>query len=1023
MESVKKFVINLKLLFMIILVFSVILVSSSINASSYSIKDYRIDAKIMANGNMHVEEYLKYYFSEDMNGVYRDILYKYTFNGQKDNIEATSSRYQAEDIVNLKVYTSNKSFNTLEESTLALGYTPYNGNDGVYTAIDNLNDGYVKNIKVFSPVDAGKYKYVKYEYDIENVAVKYNNAGEIYWNFLGDDWDVVINNLNINITFENQTASPENIKVYPHSYTKELTSRVDNNNIYIQAKNVDSNIAVDARVVFPVDVLSYADKTIAEDYDYSLLNKVEEEMSKGRERYFLSNNLSLIILLCGIVGLVTIIIESNKIINKGKKKGKKIEICSDILEKYSLGEYSCILNTYGGYGNTNLLLATILDLSDRKYIVMEPEKKLEVSKFDKIEYNYNMKLNSDKDYSTLNEFEINIINYLFNGKLGNVTNLTNFKYTSFELNDRLKELSKNSSEIMKYVTYCKDKNVEASKKIYNDVPKNLIKFVAIYVIAFIIVLVINLFVISPVLSDMSVGILSVCIFIGIFAAVFISSARSLKEEYLDDYNKLVGLKKYLTEYSTLKERYPIEIALWNKYLVFAALFGIADKVGKEFKEELIAQGYDEEGIYLNYPYVGISIYSPQINQSFATSTGSSSSGGYSGSGSGGGGGRRRRWRSLLKIKYISLKNVKYIIMEVFNMSKIKVAQYGCGKMSVYTMRYVYEKGAEIVAAFDIDESKFGKDISTLMGGEEKGVKISNVKDAEAILTETKPDICIITTMSLFKDVYDAFEICAKLGINAISTCEEAFFPMNSNPTLTKKLDELAKETGCTLTGAGYQDVYWGNLIATIAGSTHKITKIKGSSSYNVEDYGIALAKAHGSGLTLEEFDKEVASVDKVTDEERKRVIESGEYLPSYMWNVNGWLAAKLGLHITHQTQVTIPTTHEKDLNSSTLGMVVKAGDATGMSAVVTSQTEEGIVIESECIGKVYAEDEFDKNEWTVYGEPDTTVVINKPATVELTCATIVNRIPDVINARPGFVPTEEMPVLEYRTKSLDSYLK
>ncbi len=356
------------------------------------------------------------------------------------------------------------------------------------------------------------------------------------------------------------------------------------------------------------------------------------------------------------------------------------------------------------------------------------------------------------------------------------------------------------------------------------------------------------------------------------------------------------------------------------------------------------------------------------------------------------------------------------------MSKIKVAQYGCGKMSVYTMRYVYEKGAEIVAAFDIDESKFGQDISKLIGGENKGVVISNAKDAKQILEETRPDICIITTMSLFKDVYDAFKICAELGINAISTCEEAFYPINSNPTLTNQLDEIARKTGCTLTGAGYQDVYWGNLITTLAGSTHKITKITGSSSYNVEDYGIALAKAHGAGLTLDEFEKQIASVDEVSDNQRQETIKNGEYLPSYMWNVNGWLADKLGLTITHQTQKTIPLTYDKDLTSTTLNMVIKAGDATGMSAIVTTETKEGIIIESQCIGKVYAKEEFDKNEWTIHGEPDTTVVIDKPATVELTCATIVNRIPDVINAKPGFVPTSQMPVLEYRNKNLDEYL-
>ena len=355
--------------------------------------------------------------------------------------------------------------------------------------------------------------------------------------------------------------------------------------------------------------------------------------------------------------------------------------------------------------------------------------------------------------------------------------------------------------------------------------------------------------------------------------------------------------------------------------------------------------------------------------------------------------------------------------------KIKVVQYGAGKMSVYTMRYVYEKGAEIVGAVDVNPAVIGKDIGNIMGTETKGVKVVSVQDAENMINETKPDIVIVETMSLIKDVEEALMLCARLGVNAITTCEEAFYPINSNPEITKKIDEMAKQTGCTITGSGYQDIYWGQLISSIAGSTQTIKKIKGSSSYNVEDYGIALAEAHGAGLTLEEFDKQVASVDRISDEERQEMINKGEYLPSYMWNVNGWLCAKLGLTVKSQTQKTVPQTHTEDIYSETLGMTVKAGDATGMSAVVTTETEEGVTIESECIGKVYSKDDFDKNEWTVIGEPETTLVINRPATVELTCGSIVNRIPDVINAKSGYVTTDEIGELNYKIKTLNEYVK
>lgn len=357
------------------------------------------------------------------------------------------------------------------------------------------------------------------------------------------------------------------------------------------------------------------------------------------------------------------------------------------------------------------------------------------------------------------------------------------------------------------------------------------------------------------------------------------------------------------------------------------------------------------------------------------------------------------------------------------MEKIKVFQIGCGKMSKFTMRYVYEHQAEIVGAVDINTSIVGKDIGEIIECDFKGVEIRPVSELDECLKKTKPNIAIVTTMSLLNDLKDVLRICAENGVNAVTTCEEAFFASNSNPTVWKELDILAKANNCTITGCGYQDIFWGNLISVLAGTTHKITKIKGSSSYNVEDYGIALAKAHGAGLTLDEFDKEIAAVDRMSDEERQKIINSGEYSPSYMWNTVGWLADKFGLHIKRTSQVCVPKTHEEDLNSSTLGMTIKAGDATGMSAVVTAETEEGIILEAECIGKVYAPGEVDTNEWTVIGEPETTITVKQPATVELTCADIVNRIPDVINAKPGFVPTSQMPEPTYRLKALDEYLK
>jgi len=332
--------------------------------------------------------------------------------------------------------------------------------------------------------------------------------------------------------------------------------------------------------------------------------------------------------------------------------------------------------------------------------------------------------------------------------------------------------------------------------------------------------------------------------------------------------------------------------------------------------------------------------------------------------------------------------------------------YGVGRMGSIATRLMLDKGVDIVGAISRSPQKIGRDLGDVAGlGIQTNVLVED--DPRAVLSSRAADIAVLTVSSYMADMFDHFRVCAETGVNAISLAEESLYPWRTSPNETARLDKLAKVNGVTLTGSGHQDVYWLNLVSLMMGTAHRIDSVVGRASWNVDDYGPEVAGDQRVGDTPGDF---------------KRFLDSADRPPTFGRNTLDALVADTGLTVTSIENSTRPEIADSDLYCHTLGITVPTGNVIGFTDIDTIRTAEGTSFTFEMTGSVYQDGQGDKNDWEIRGEPYLRVTNPVVPTQMTTCTQLVNRIPDVINAAPGFITVDQLPQLKYRAFPLAAYV-
>lgn len=328
-------------------------------------------------------------------------------------------------------------------------------------------------------------------------------------------------------------------------------------------------------------------------------------------------------------------------------------------------------------------------------------------------------------------------------------------------------------------------------------------------------------------------------------------------------------------------------------------------------------------------------------------------------------------------------------------------------MGSIVARLLLEKGVDVVGAIARSPEKVGRDLGEVAGlGFTTGLPVAD--DAPSVLAATSPDIAVVCVASYLSVMRDHFALCLEHGVNVVTIEEESIYPWRTAPELASELDGIAKRNNVTIAASGAQDVYWMKLVSTLMGAAHRVDSVSGRCSWNADDYGPEVVRHVRVGETREAFERAVA--------------EAG--WPDFVVrNTLEALVADVGLTVARVETGVAPLLAEADTPSRSLGDTIPAGRVLGVVDSARIDTEEGPTFSFEMAGRVYRDGEADSNEWVVRGEPTELHLRNERVPTRLiTCTSVVNRIPDVINAEPGFLTLDRLPQPRYRHHPLGHYL-